>query len=122
MLRRRIAIVDDDLAVIDFLRLVFDVPDVELVGHALDGVSALELVAATTPEVLVLDLDMPLLHGTEVARSVRNTHPHTWIIVRSSSDASIVEVPQADAFIPKSTHHQVLLDAIRSLPRRAIDA
>lgn len=119
MQRRRIAIVDDDIAVIDFLHLVLDVPDLEMVGHAMDGVSALELVDATRPEVLVLDLDMPLLHGTEVAKRVRSSHPRTWIIIRSARDATSDDVPHADAFVSKSPHHQLLLDAIRAAPRRA---
>lgn len=121
MRKLRIAIVDDDPAVIEFLRLVLDVPDIEIVGHALDGVSAVQLVDATRPEVLILDLDMPLMHGTEVARRVRSEHPRTWIIVRSAREATSAEVPHADAFMSKARDHQALLDAIRSLPGRPPD-
>lgn len=119
MRRRRIAIVDDDVAVLDYLRLVLDVPDLEMVGFATDGLEALDVVAATKPEVLVLDLDMPLLSGADVARRVRAVHPRTSIVIHSARVEHADDVPHADAFVPKSMPAQHLLDAIRALPTHA---
>ena len=57
--------------------------DIEVVGQVGDGVSAVQAVADLDPDVLLLDLSMPVLDGLEVLRSVREQHERTVVLVFS---------------------------------------
>lgn len=108
-----------------------------LLGEAGDGLTAMELVAKHTPDVLVLDLMIPRLHGLEVVRRVRKEHPSTRILVLSmnSEDPYVVEALRSGAtgYVLKDCATSNLPKAIRSvaagkrylspaLAERAIDA
>lgn len=108
-----------------------------LLGEAGDGLTAMELVAKHTPDVLVLDLMIPRLHGLEVVRRVRKEHPSTRILVLSmnSEDPYVVEALRSGAtgYVLKDCATSNLPEAIRSvaagkrylspaLAERAIDA
>lgn len=108
-----------------------------LLGEAGDGLTAMELVAKHTPNVLVLDLMIPRLHGLEVVRRVRKEHPSTRILVLSmnSEDPYVVEALRSGAtgYVLKDCATSNLPEAIRSvaagkrylspaLAERAIDA
>ncbi len=109
----------------------------KLLGEAGDGLKAMELVAKHTPDVLVLDLMIPRLHGLEVVRRVRKEHPSTRILVLSmnSEDPYVVEALRSGAtgYVLKDCATSNLPEAIRSvaagkrylspaLAERAIDA
>lgn len=76
----RIAIVDDNADAADSLAMVL-----ELEGHqvatASDGVAGLELVGKFAPQVVILDIGLPLLNGYEVARRVRSDHRDADILL-----------------------------------------
>lgn len=108
-----------------------------LLGEAGDGLTAMELVAKHTPDVLVLDLMIPRLHGLEVVRRVRKEHPSTRILVLSmnSEDPYVVEALRSGAtgYVLKDCATSNLPEAIRAvaagkrylspaLAERAIDA
>jgi len=57
--------------------------DFKLVGEAADGLDAVKLVEEKKPNVLLLDLMIPRLHGLEVTRQVRKEHPDTRVIILS---------------------------------------
>ena len=65
----------------------------KLLGEASDGLEAVELVKRCKPNVLVLDLMIPRLHGLEVVRRVRDEHPATRVLVLSmhSDEPYVVE-------------------------------
>lgn len=60
--------------------------DFQLVGEANDGLEAVQLVEKLKPNILMLDLMLPRLHGLEVARQVRTDSPATRIIILSMHD------------------------------------
>lgn len=108
-----------------------------LLGEAGDGLTAMGLVAKHTPDVLVLDLMIPRLHGLEVVRRVRKEHPSTRILVLSmnSEDPYVVEALRSGAtgYVLKDCATSNLPEAIRAvaagkrylspaLAERAIDA
>jgi len=67
----RILIVDDEPVARERLRrLLAGMPGVEVAGEAADGVEALERIAALKPDVVLLDIEMPGMRGTDVAASV----------------------------------------------------
>ncbi len=81
----RLLIVDDHAIVREGLRLLLeDVPTLEVVGEAANGQQALELAAALRPEVVLLDLAMPVLGGLETARRLRAAQPECRILVLTS--------------------------------------
>jgi len=55
----------------------------QVLGEASDGLMAAQLVEKHRPDILILDLNMPRLHGIEVLRQVRTSSPNTRVIVLS---------------------------------------
>lgn len=55
-------------------------PDVEIVGEADTGEAACALVASKAPDVVILDIEMPVLDGVEAAKIISEKHPHVKII------------------------------------------
>jgi two-component system, LytTR family, response regulator len=73
----RALIVDDEAPARARLRLLLDeIEDVQIAGEAEDGESAIGAIAALTPDVVFLDIQMPGCTGLEVAASLRSPRPH----------------------------------------------
>ncbi|MDA3626009.1 response regulator transcription factor [Saccharopolyspora oryzae] len=118
----RILVVDDDRAVRESLRrsLQFNGYQVEL---AADGQQALDQLAASRPDAMVLDVMMPRLDGLEVARRLRSTGDDLPILVLTARDAVSDRVAGLDAgaddYLPKPFALEELLARLRALLRRA---
>ena len=79
-----IALAEDHHIVRQGFKLVLSAEqDFKLVGEAGDGLEAVKLVGEKKPNVLLLDLMIPRLHGLEVARQLRKEHPGTRVIILS---------------------------------------
>lgn len=79
-----IALAEDHHVVRQGFKLVLSAEsDFKLVGEAADGLEAVALVEKNHPDVLLLDLMIPRLHGLEVARQVRKSSPQTKVIILS---------------------------------------
>lgn len=79
-----IALAEDHHLVRQGFKLVLSAEsDFKLVGEAADGLEAVQLVDKTQPDLLLLDLMIPRLHGLEVTRQVRKEHPNTKVIILS---------------------------------------
>jgi two-component system, NarL family, response regulator NreC len=80
----RILLADDHNVMRRGLRLLLESqPGFIVVGEAADGRSAVELAQATNPDVVVLDIAMPQLSGTEAAQRITEILPHTAIVILS---------------------------------------
>ena len=80
----RVLIADDHAVVREGLRHVLRADgDFEIVGEAADGLEAVDLARALRPDVVVLDLSMPLLSGFDAATRIREAVPGTNILVLS---------------------------------------
>ena len=88
----------------------------EVVGSAENGQLALEVIQDTRPDVVVLDLEMPILNGIEVTRELRKVGPSPVVVMCSvETDPEIVEAAlQAGAlgYVFKMSMNQDLLRAV----------
>jgi DNA-binding NarL/FixJ family response regulator len=83
----RVVLVDDEAMVRVGLRMVLSSePDIEVVGEAQDGGEAVDVVAATDPDVVLMDIRMPRVDGLEGARRVLQAHPEVRVIVLTTFD------------------------------------
>jgi DNA-binding NarL/FixJ family response regulator len=93
-------------------------PGFEIVGEAGDGRTALDGIAATHPEAVLLDLSMPDMDGLEAIPEIRKGDPDVAIIVLSGFSADRMGPPSiergADSYVEKGTPIQDLRDATRT--------
>ncbi|HCE47011.1 MAG TPA: DNA-binding response regulator [Lentisphaeria bacterium] len=93
--------------------------DIEVVGEAENGRQAVELARSLNPSVVVMDISMPMLNGTEAARQILQYVPSTKIIILSahSSDDHISQVVASGAagYLMKMTSAQNLAKAVREV-------
>jgi len=80
--RARVILVDDHQLVVQGISKLLE-NQFDLVGTAADGRAALEAVRKLRPDVVVLDVSMPLLNGIDAARQIRNLAPETKIVMLS---------------------------------------
>lgn len=93
--------------------------DIMVIGEAADGDEALRQVAALTPDVLILDLNMPGKGGLDVLPAVRREHPKVRVLVVTGRDEDwyITQALRAGAhgYILKSASEADLIDAIQKV-------
>ena len=78
----RVLVVDDQQIVREGLATILDLlPDVSVVATAGDGAEALELVARHRPDVVLLDLHMPLLDGVATTRRIVAEYPSSAVLI-----------------------------------------
>lgn len=96
----RIVVADDQTAVREGLATMLDLlPDVTVVGTAADGEQALRQVAEHAPDVVLMDLHMPVLDGVGATARVGAEHPGTRVVVLTTyaDDASVLAALRAGA-------------------------
>ncbi|WP_439901892.1 response regulator [Microbacterium azadirachtae] len=118
--RIRIAIADDQAIIRDGLETVLGLVDgFEVVGTAADGAEAVALVAAERPDVVLMDLRMPILDGAAATRRVTAETPETAVLVLTTfaDDADIVTALRAGArgYLTKDAGRAELAAAIRAV-------
>jgi DNA-binding NarL/FixJ family response regulator len=91
----------------------------QVVAEASDGLTAAQLVEKHKPGVLVLDLNMPRLHGIEVLRQARASSPNTRVIVLSmhSDEPYVIEALRAGAmaYVLKGSESLEIINALREV-------
>lgn len=117
--RIRIAIVDDHKVVRSGLGAFLQVyDDFEMVGEASDGKEAIELCGRINPDVVLMDLVMPVMDGAAATRCIKQQYPGTQVIVLTSfkEENLVQDALQAGAigFLLKNVSADELASAIRS--------
>jgi two-component system, NarL family, response regulator NreC len=113
-----IVLVDDHTILRQGLAALLEAePDFIILGEASTGVEALLKVKTLDPDILVLDLVLPDIHGLEVIRQVRHSHPRTRIVVLSmyAKEAYVLAAFNngASAYVLKGSDARELIQAIQ---------
>lgn len=91
--------------------------DIEVIGEAVDGCQTVELSRKLHPDVISMDVAMPLMNGFEATRKILETNPGTKVIILSAhNDSAYVEYATslgAKGYLVKQTSAQYLAEAIR---------
>jgi len=115
----RIVIADDHSVVRQGLRMFLGLdPELEVVGEAADGAEALRLAQQLRPDVVVMDLLMPVMDGIAATAAIRRELPDTEVLALTSvlEDASVVGAVRAGAigYLLKDTQAEALCKAIKA--------
>ena len=92
-------------------------PDIDIIGLAEDGAKALDLVAREQPDLVLMDLKMPIKNGVEATRQIRNQYPQVKVLVLTTYDDDewVFNAIQAGAsgYLLKDSPRDELIKAIR---------
>ncbi len=115
----RILICDDQAIARHGLQMILrTAPDFAIVGEAQDGEAALELIAQTNPDLVLMDLKMPKLNGVQATKIIRKRFPAVHVLVLTTYDADewVFDAIRAGAsgYLLKDTPPSQLLTAIRN--------
>jgi DNA-binding NarL/FixJ family response regulator len=115
----RVLIADDHSVVRQGLRMFLGTdPELEVIGEARDGAEALDLSRKLCPDVVLMDLLMPVMDGISATSAIRREVPDTEVVALTSvlEDASVVEAIRAGAigYLLKDTEALELCRAIKA--------
>jgi NarL family two-component system response regulator LiaR len=83
----KIIICDDQAIIRDGLEMLLKLePDIDVVGAAEDGAVAIDMIAKEIPDLVLMDLKMPIMNGVEATRQIRTRYPKVKVLVLTTYD------------------------------------
>jgi DNA-binding NarL/FixJ family response regulator len=113
--RKRVLIVDDQRPTRQGLKAVLTLsPQVEVIGEAADGQESVDLVAEHHPDVVLMDVQMPVMDGLEATRHIKSRWPEVRVVVLTmhANYRAKALAAGADAFLIKGCPSEMLRAAI----------
>lgn len=116
--RSRILLVDDHQLVIDGLRgFIDDLNTVEVIGEANNGQDAISYTSVLSPDLILMDVDMPVLSGIQATQEIKKVHSDVKIIIISMhNEKGLIKKLisfGADGYLLKNSPKNEVLDAIK---------
>jgi len=114
----RVLICDDQMIVCEGLRAILSTArGIEVVGAANDGAKAVDMIPETEPDIVLMDLKMPVMNGIQATRLIRKRYPHVRVLVLTTYDADewVFDAIRggASGYLLKDTPRDKLIAAIR---------
>jgi len=114
----KVIICDDQAIIRDGLEMLLKLePDIDVVGIAEDGAAAVEMVVQKMPDLVLMDLKMPIMNGVEATRQIRTKCPEIKVLVLTTYDDDewVFDAIQAGAsgYLLKDAPRDEVLKAIR---------
>jgi DNA-binding NarL/FixJ family response regulator len=113
----RVLICDDQWIVCEGLEAILDAdPEVDVVALASDGAEAVEAVESSEPDVVLMDLKMPVMNGVEAIRRIKTLSPDVRILVLTTyGDEWVMDAIRAgaDGYLLKGTPRATLVTAVK---------
>jgi DNA-binding NarL/FixJ family response regulator len=118
----RLLIVDDQPLIRRGLAMMLEAEEgITIVGQAADGIEAIEMALATSPDVVVMDLQMPRASGVVATREITAKRPATRVVVLTTYDHDdlVFEAIRAgaQAYLLKDASEAEVLDTVRAVHR-----
>ena len=115
--RIRVLIADDHRLFAQALEAILVTDDrLEVVGHAGDGSEAVQLALAVDPDVILMDISMPIMDGFQATKQIRKQRPHARILILTGSNSRIdvdrAREAGAAGYVTKNRIAAELIDAI----------
>jgi DNA-binding NarL/FixJ family response regulator len=115
----RILLVDDQQLLMDLMEHMLRDTDIQVVACAKDGLEAIKLADEFNPDIVLMDIQMPLCNGIEATKIIKEKHINTKVLILTSSSNS-EDVHNAldfgaDGYILKSISQNELILAIKSV-------
>jgi len=122
MAKIRVLVVDDHTIIRDGIcALLALTGDIEVIGEATNGSEALRMVKEFNPDVVIMDIAMPVMGGLEATRRIHKESPRTRILVLTQHDDKEYVLPViesgASGFVSKAAASSELVSAIRAVYR-----
>lgn len=120
MIVKKILIVDDHPIIRTGIRsLLSRIPDIEIVGEAENGQIAIDMARKLKPELILMDLSMPVMHGTEATRAIKQRNSEIKILAltatKSQDHVSATLAAGANGYVLKDDASSSLLMAIEAV-------
>ena len=118
----RVLLVDDQALFREGLRTLLSIyPDLDIVGEAANGEEALQQVQSLHPDVVLMDLRMPVLDGVTATRRLKELRPSSRVIILTTfdDDEYVFDGLRAGAvgYLLKDVSSEILVEAIRTTAR-----
>lgn len=120
MKKIRVLLVDDHTILREGIRSILNAqPHIKVIAEAEDGRSAVKLACELEPDIVLMDICMPLLNGVEATRQIKKYRPHIQVLILSMHDneefiRSVLSLG-AMGYILKDADTNELLDAIQAV-------
>jgi two-component system, NarL family, response regulator LiaR len=114
----KLLICDDQYVVREGLKAIFETDtSLQVVGTAADGAEALELIPQLQPDLVLMDLKMPVMNGVQATRHIRQKYPKVKILVLTTYDADewVFDAIRSGAagYLLKDTQREALIAAVK---------
>lgn len=125
-MQKQTVLVADDHSILreGLCALLSNAPDLEVIGEAGDGEDAIEKVRQLQPQLVVMDLSMPIINGTEAIRVIKKRYPKIKIIAltvhKSEEYVRATLNAGADGYVLKDDSSSDLLAAIRNVGKGSV--
>ena len=114
----RVLVCDDQAVVCEGLELILNAdPEITVVGLAYDGSEALEMIPETKPDLVLMDLKMPVMNGIHATREIKKRYPGIKVLVLTTfgEDEWVFDAVRsgADGYLLKGTPREKLVAAVK---------